>query len=240
VRLSGMHVDGFSEGYATGDGFMRRMDARAKLVLTAACIVASIASPGMAAPLSIGTLCIILLLVARAPMRVVIMRGAGPLLFGIAAAVLQALSHQGVHSGLHILARVYGSVSSVLFLTMTTPAYRLLSAAARLKMPQALCEVSLFAYRYVFVLLEDAVTVYHAQCIRLGYVGTVRGLKSLGTLAGSVFLRAYSQAEATGEAMALRGYTGDYLPACREKFRAVDAAFLCVGASLCLAVSLWT
>lgn len=238
---------------------MRRVDARAKLVFSLACVIASITAKTPAAGLIVGATCLLLTVCSGVQLRVMALRLAAPLLFAFIMAVLQAafsagtplyrldlmgyslgISRAGLENGAALMARVFGSVASVLLLTMTTPAHRLLSAAARFKVPQGFCEVALFAYRYIFVLLEDAVTVYHAQSIRLGYSGARLGIKSLGTLMGTVFLRAYSQAEATGAAMALRGYTGDYMPASREEFRATDAILLCGGLSLCLAVSLWT
>ena len=114
----------------------------------------------------------------------------------------------GLSNGLHIMARVFGAVFAVLFLTMTTPVHKLLSAAAKLRMPKALVELSLFAYRYIFVLLDDAVTIYQAQKVRLGYAGAGVSVRSLGTLCGAVFVRAYSRAEAAADSMELRGYEG--------------------------------
>ena len=253
-----MRVETFSELYVSRDGLIRNMDARAKLVFAAACLALAVISPNPAAPLAVGAVCLCLLLSSGAPVWAVCLRMSEPLVFALIVAALQAflarsataslsffgitfsVSADGLHRGALIMSRVFGAVSAVLFLTMTTPVHRLLSAAARLRAPKALVEISLFAYRYVFVLMEDAVTIYHAQKGRLGYSGVARGIRSLATLAGSVFLRAYGQAEATGEAMALRGYTGEYIPTFRERFRARDGLLLGTLFSFCLVVSIWT
>jgi cobalt/nickel transport system permease protein len=249
----------FSEEYARREGVIQRMDAGSKLIFTSACIVLSIASARPHAPAFVGALCLVLLIFAGAPARAVALRMAGPLLFASAAALMQAfiaggrpllfchvfsipfsLSEEGLFRGVLVLARVFGSVSAVLLLTMTTPAHRLLSGAARLKVPRGFVEVSLFAYRYVFVLLEDAVTVYNAQRARLGYSSFARGLRSLGALMGTVFLRAYGQAEATGASMAMRGYTGEYLPASCDRPTTSDVLALGAALTPILLVFIWT
>ena len=252
-----MRIETFSESYIRDDGPIRDIDARAKLVFAAACLALAVAAPNPAAPLAVGAVCLCLLLSSGAPVWAVCLRMSEPLVFALIIASLQAflvqgrggpglfgmtfsLSAEGLHKGVLIMSRVFGAASAVLFLTMTTPVHRLLSAAARLKAPKAMTELSLLAYRYVFVLIEDAVTIYYAQKGRLGYSSFTRGARSLAQLAGSVFLRAYDQAEATGEAMALRGYTGEYVPAFRERFRARDGLLLGALFSFCLIVSVWT
>lgn len=254
-----MRVEAFSDIHAGEGGLIREMDARAKLVFVAACILLAVASGSSAVSLTVGAVNILLLAASGARPGTVCLRMSEPLVFALVIAAIQAfltpgdalagfrvfgeslsVSEPGLHKGLLILSRVFGCVSAVLFLTMTTSAHRLLSAAARLRAPRAFVEVALLTYRYVFVLIEDAVTVYHAQAGRLGYAGFSRGVRSLGTLAGSVFLRAYNQAEATGEAMSLRGYTGSYLPSRSEELRPLDAALLCGAFAVCLTVSLWT
>lgn len=254
-----MRVETFSESYVNKAGFIQGIDSRAKLVFVLACLLLSVISSSPAVPVSVGAVCLALIAVSGAPILAVALRMSEPLLFAAILAAIQAfivrgdtlssfnvlgmnlsVSAEGLHKGVIIMSRVFGAVTAVLFLTMTTSVHRLLSAAARLRAPKAIVEISLFAYRYVFVLIEDAVTIYHAQKGRLGYSNFTRGTRSLATLAGSVFLRAFCQAEATGEAMAMRGYTGEYLPVFDERLRAADVALLSSVFSFCLLISIWT
>jgi len=254
-----MRVETFSESYVNDAGFIRSMDSRTKLLFVLACLLLSVISSSPAVPVTVGAVCLALVAVSGAPLRAVARRMSGPVFFAAILAAMQAflahgdalysfgafgttlsVSAAGLHKGALIMSRVFGAATSVLFLTMTTPVHRLLSAAVRLRMPKAIVEITLFAYRYVFVLIEDAVTIYHAQKGRLGYSSFKRGMTSLATLAGSVFLRAFNQAEATGEAMAMRGYTGEYVPTFKEEFRAVDALLLGALFTLCLIANAWT
>ena len=192
-----------------------------------ACLLIAVASPNPVVPVTIGIVCLALLLATGVPLKTVLFRVSEPLFFALMLALFQVFlaggapiarfevfglnlspSAQGLENGLHIMARVFGAVFAVLFLTMTTPVHKLLSAAAKLRMPKALVELSLFAYRYIFVLLDDAVTIYQAQKVRLGYSGAGVSVRSLGTLCGAVFVRAYSRAEAAADSMELRGYEG--------------------------------
>ena len=69
-------------------------------------------------------------------------------------------------------------------------------------------ELALLVYRYIFVLLEEIITIKDAQKVRLGYCNWRQSLRSLGILGGSLILRAYDRAERVFEAMVARGYTG--------------------------------
>jgi len=82
----------------------------------------------------------------------------------------------------------------------------------------------MFAYRYLFVFLEDATTIYSAQKNRLGYSGIKKGLSSFGVLAGSLVLRGFEQSQKTADAMIQRGYTGDIPLLKRKPFRLRELA----------------
>jgi len=254
-----MRVEVFSEDFSRAGSWVRGMDARAKLAFAACCLFLSVGSSSVAVPVFAGIVSLALLSFSGTKAMPVLLRAGEPLVFAVFVGAIQTFlvkgeplasfdvlgftltaSREGMARGLLIVARVFGAVMVVLFLTMTTPVDRLLSAAAWMRLPSGLVEVTMFAYRYVFVLLEDAVTIYHAQRGRLGYAGLRRGLASAGTLAGSVFLRAFSQAEATGAAMSQRGYTGSYVPECRERLRGADAAILGGLLALVSTVFIWT
>ncbi|MGA2192848.1 MAG: cobalt ECF transporter T component CbiQ [Nitrospirota bacterium] len=254
-----MRIETFSDGCQARGGLIRGMDARLKIILSVCCIAICIASSGIAVPIFIGAMCLGLVIASGASLKSIALRMAEPLVFSFALALFQAavskgapgasfkvvgiavvLSADGIARGMHLVARAFGAVSAVLFLSMTTPVYRLLSAASGLRFPKGLVELLFFSYRYIFVLMEDAVTVYHSQKGRLGYAGPVRGIRSLGVLFGSVLFRAYSQAEATGAAMVLRGYTGEYIPENTERLRASDLLIFAFLLSPCLAYCLWT
>jgi cobalt/nickel transport system permease protein len=115
---------------------------------------------------------------------------------------------EGLVHGLLIMCRVIGGVSLILFLSMSTPAHKLLLAARWFRLPKVFVELSLLIYRYIFVLIEEAVAVKDAQRVRLGYGSWRQGMRSVGTLGGILVLRAYDRAERVFAAMIARGYSG--------------------------------
>jgi cobalt/nickel transport system permease protein len=100
-----------------------------------------------------------------------------------------------------------------------------MAALSWLKVPQVLIDVALFAWRYLFLLLEDAQVVYHAQRNRLGYVGYRRGLRSFGTLAGVLVIKAFDNSQSITTAMVQRGYDGDMPMLLHKPFVRAEIAF---------------
>jgi len=119
-----------------------------------------------------------------------------------------AMTLEGVTEGLRVAARILGAVSVLVLIGMTTPLVNLLSALSWLRIPRTFIEILFFAYRYIFVLFDDARVVYSSQKNRLGYTGVFRRLRSFGTLASAVLLRALEQSTNTTTAMVQRGYSG--------------------------------
>jgi cobalt/nickel transport system permease protein len=92
----------------------------------------------------------------------------------------------------------------------------MMAALAWLRLPRGFIEIALFAWRYLFVLLDDAQVVYNAQKNRLGYAGYGRGLRSFGTLAGALVIKAFDNSQNITTAMVQRGYDGN-MPILRHK-----------------------
>jgi cobalt/nickel transport system permease protein len=107
-----------------------------------------------------------------------------------------------------IASRIAGAVSVVALAGFATPFTELMAALAWLRVPKGFIEVALFAWRYLFVLLDDAQVVFSAQRNRLGYSGYRRGLRSFGTLTGALVIKAFDNSQTITIAMVQRGYDG--------------------------------
>ena len=64
---------------------------------------------------------------------------------------------------------VLGSISCLYFLTLTTPVQAILQVLRKCKVPSLLIEITEIMYRFIFVFLETALTIYQSQNSRLGY-----------------------------------------------------------------------
>jgi cobalt/nickel transport system permease protein len=204
-----------------------RIDARVKLIFTLAVLVMVISYKGFFFPLLVLACCLAGCLYIRVPLRRFFLRFSEPLfigvvlvllklfftgsetLFSVKLAGIQITGHSdGLRGGLLIACRMMGAVSVVALLGFSTPFTATVAALAWLRVPKGLIEISMFAYRYIFMLFEDAMVIYNAQKNRLGYSTIRQGVNSFGVLAGSLTLKAFEHSQSTTVAMVQRGYDG--------------------------------
>jgi cobalt/nickel transport system permease protein len=220
-----------------------RIDARVKLLCALALLVMVISCRGAAFPLLVAGLCLLLCLSMGVRLRVLAIRFVEPL-FIIAMVLLLKLffagkvqlfswhifgvdivgHRDGLVEGLLIASRIGGAVSLVALLGFSTSFTDLMAALAWLRVPRGLIEVALFAWRYLFVLFDDAQVVYCAQKNRLGYAGLRRGLRSFGTLAGALVIKAFDNSQTVTTAMVQRGYDGTMPLLRHEPLRLMEVA----------------
>lgn len=199
----------FSDSFAHKDNFLSRVDARIKMFFVFAGIITILFSRAVQACVIVSLLALIFLISVRIPFKAILFRMLPPLAMAAVIALLNLIVYdKGIFESLLLMGKVTGCVSLVIFLSMTTPANELLGASLWFRIPKTWIEIAAVTYRYVFVLIEDAVTMKDAQMVRLGYSNLSKSMHSLAELAGSVFIRAYDQSIVTADAMRMRGYTG--------------------------------
>lgn len=222
---------------------LTRLDARVKLLCALALLVMVLSYKGTAFPLLLGGLCVGLCLNLGVRLRLLAIRFSQPLfiagmvlllkLFASGQAPLFSWSllgvtitgySDGLREGGQIACRIFGAVSVVSLVGFSTSFTDLMAALAWLRVPRGVIDVALFAWRYLFVLFDDAMVVYHSQKNRLGYAGYRRGLSSFGTLTGAMVIKAFDNSQTITTAMVQRGYDGT-MPLVRQKpFRLVEVA----------------
>jgi cobalt/nickel transport system permease protein len=136
----------------------------------------------------------------------------------------------GLLDGARVAGRILGGASLLAVVGFSTPFTDLLAALSWLRVPRVLIDIALFAWRYLFLLLEDAQVVYHAQRNRLGYIGYGRGLRSFGTLAGVLVIKAFDNSQSITTAMVQRGYDGEMPLLAHKPLRVAEvfSAFLVI------------
>jgi cobalt/nickel transport system permease protein len=232
----------FSE-YFKKDHLLSQVDARLKLGVSLFVLAMVLSYKGLAFPLFILGLSLCLCIRMKIPFKVFLLRFSEPVFIAAVVILLKFLfsgqetmfsiemrgititGHKdGLMDGLQIGSRILGAVSIVALLGFSTPFTEIMAGLSWLKIPKGLIEISLFAYRYIFVLLEDAMVIYNAQKNRLGYSNVKRGLNSFGTLTGSLTLKAFEHSQNTTTAMLQRGYDGN-IPMLKHKpFRFLEVA----------------
>jgi len=224
----------FSESFKK-DHFLRRVDARLKLLVGLALLAMVLGYRGFFFPLLLILLSLLMVMILQVPLRVFVMRLLEPLvivavilflklfssghlpLFSIDLFGLEIVAYrEGLVEGLTIGSRIIGAVSVLTIMGFSTPFTDFLGSLSWLRMPKGFIEIMVLAYRYIFVLLDEGMVIYNAQKIRLGYSGFKRSFNSFGSLTGSLILRAFEHSQNTAMAMAQRGYDG-YIPMTTEK-----------------------
>lgn len=203
------------------------VDPRIRLLAAGLLLALVISSHDSAFPWQMAGICLPVALIAGMQPRVLLMRMLHPLFIaavilvlktflggGETVALIQVAAFslsgrpEGLHEGLLISSRIMGAVSVAVLLSQVMTFTETMAALAWLRVPRGLVDVSMFAWRSLFMLYDDAGVVYTAQKNRLGYCGMRRGLRSFGSMAGMLVIRAFDSSQAMTVAMTQRGYDG--------------------------------
>lgn len=119
------------------------------------------------------------------------------------------IGRTGLLLSLRTMAKCFGAVSCMYFLSLTTPMIDLFTLLRKSIIPNFIVEIAELIYRYIFVLFDVSNRIHTAQDARLGYATLKTSYHSTAMLASNLFMRAFSQAEKTYTAMESRGYDGE-------------------------------
>jgi len=195
--------------YSKKDHFLRKVDGRLKIIVLVFSLIMVLCGEGIVFPLFITGVCLLMSLHAGVTLKRYLLRFSEPLFIGLVILIIKFLSQpNGVNEGMRIFLRIVASVSLVNLFTFTTDFTDIIEGLSWFRLPKTFIDVLLFAWRYVFVLLEEAFVIYNAQKNRLGYISIKRGLNSFGILTGSLVIKAFEHADNIALSMMQRGYDG--------------------------------
>ncbi len=118
------------------------------------------------------------------------------------------LSIEGTWGAWSILARATLGTATAVLLMATTPVTDVLAGLSRLRVPAALVAIAGFMVRYLEVVYDEAGRMRTAMAAR-GWHRRARGsLRTAGSMAGALLVRAYERGERVHTAMVARGYDG--------------------------------
>jgi len=218
----------FLDRYLEGTSPIHRLDPRLKLLSTLAFVLATTSTPPSAWPVfsSLAVLAWAAIFVSRIPLFQALKRSAIALPFiGIVALSLPftqggqvmwawrpfgwslAITDQGVVLFVTILIKAWLSVLASGLLVATTPFSSLLQAMRTLHIPAILTTIISFMYRYLFVLVDEAMRLQTAREARSAGSGGSLLWRAhvLGGMIGSLFIRSYERSERIYAAMLSRG-----------------------------------
>jgi cobalt/nickel transport system permease protein len=251
----------FFDRYSDRSSLIHRLDPRAKLIVALLFILAVILTSsgswtGFAAYLAIISG---LLLSSRVPPSYVLKRSLVILPFVIMLVIFLpfakgtdvaasyniwlwriTITHTGINILVNVLIKAWLSSLALIWLTATTSITRLLYGMERLHLPKVLIMILSLMYRYVFVLIDEAVRMKQARDSR-GSGGTAwLRLRTTGNMIGTLFIRSYERGERIYEAMVARGFAGEVRTFNRLSFRLLDAEFLITCSLILLLVGVFS
>jgi len=214
---------GYLDRLSYQDTFMHRLDPRTKVLTTLAFLLAVISYPKyeVAALAPFFLFPVLLMALGDIPpgfvLRKVLLVSPFALFVGIMNPVFDRsvafhLFGLPVSAGwvsfLSILLKFALSASAAILLLATTSFPRVCHALGHLGMPALFTSQLMFLYRYMFVLLEEALRVVRAKEMR-SFGGRGAGAVVFVRLLGMLFIRTLERAERIYGAMLARGFRGD-------------------------------
>jgi len=107
-----------------------------------------------------------------------------------------------------VLCRVFGCSISLFFIALTTPMTDLFNSMKRIGIPIELIDLMMIIYRYIFIVSAQAVEIWQAQVMRLGYGRPMEAIRSFSMLCGMLFISSWNAGEDLIHAMDCRCYNG--------------------------------
>ncbi len=233
-----MHIH-FLDPYRPRPSLIHQLDPRVKLVLTLAFILALALVPAGAWPAYVLFFSISLsvqilselgigYVLKRALLVLPFTLAALPILFtteGVSLVMLPAgpwtliITLEGAERLASIVLKAWLSVQMAIVLTASTPFPDLLLAMRAIKIPRLLVAIVGLMWRYLFVLVDEALRLMRAREARSGFrISATRNrpggslawrARVTGGMVGNLFLRSFDRAERIYAAMAARGYDGE-------------------------------
>jgi cobalt/nickel transport system permease protein len=213
------------------DSPIARLDARWRL---AALVLAGAAASFLRSPQALGFACssaLFLLVVARLPSRLIVGRFAALALFLVPFLIVLPIVRgaDGFVAAALVAVRAVTLFALALVVMATAPFHQTMRAAQALGVPRALTQITLMAYRYVFVLRDEFLRIRAALRVRGFRAGTsLHTYRTFAHVSGTLLIRGDERAERVAQAMRCRGFDGRFRSLDVFRTRPIDVALFAV------------
>jgi cobalt/nickel transport system permease protein len=133
-----------------------------------------------------------------------------------------SLRQEGSLNMLLIAAKFFSIITVATVLFASTPIARLVGAMRAMGLPSLLADMLLFTHRYIHQLAADIQRARTAARLRGARIKSLRSIRTMAYIVGSLLVRSHDQAERVFQAMTLRGYGNREVALRKRKPRAVD------------------
>ncbi|WP_065358101.1 energy-coupling factor ABC transporter transmembrane protein [Kluyvera georgiana] len=151
--------------------------------------------------LAVGVLTIVFS-ISRDPQTLLAGVPIGPYWLGITA--------QGVATANATFWRSLAALSATFWLVLNLPFPQLIVLLKRARVPRLLTEQILLTWRFIFILIDEAMAIHRAQTLRFGYRNVRLGYRSLAMLVSLLFTRVLMRYQQMSTALDIKLYQGDF------------------------------
>lgn len=106
--------------------------------------------------------------------------------------------------------RSLAALASTFWLVLNLPFPQLIVLLQRARVPRLMTEQILLTWRFIFILLEEALAIHRAQTLRFGYRRLPQGYKSFAMLVGLLFTRVLMRYRQMATVLDIKLYQGDF------------------------------
>jgi len=217
----------FIDKYSEVKSSIRDLDARAKVIIFFALILLCVTTPPKAFLVFGGYYLILvtILIVSRIPFVFILKRTAVAIPFIIMIAAFIpfieggaggsynlwgiTLYQRGILILFNVTVKALFGVAAVTLLVSTTPFDELMEGLKKLGVPKVFITIASFMYRYIFVVVDEAMRMKRARDSRNFEGKWIWQAGAIGHIVATLFLRSYERGERVYSAMLSRGYDGE-------------------------------
>ncbi|QMI07214.1 energy-coupling factor ABC transporter transmembrane protein [Citrobacter sp. RHB25-C09] len=116
----------------------------------------------------------------------------------------------GLHTANDTFWRSLAALAATFWLVLNLPFPQLIALLKRAHVPRLLTEQILLTWRFIFILLEEALAIHRAQTLRFGYRSLPESYRSLAMLVGLLFTRVLIRYQQMAATLDIKLYQGDF------------------------------
>lgn len=218
----------FIDRYSDGGSFLHRLDARTKIAVVflyaAAVVLTPKLSPGRFAGCFLGVF--LLMVLSRVPLVHFFRRSLVMLPFILVTSISALFAGASTTAGLLLVnvAKAFLVILSMVLLSATTRFPDLLKGLERCGVPRILVMLAAFMYRYLFVVLGEAMVMERSRLLRS--FGRRSKAAVYASLAATLFIRSFERGERVYQSMLARGFSARMQSLSRSCISSNDLLFL--------------
>ena len=110
-----------------------------------------------------------------------------------------------------LILKVFGAVSALQMMTLSTPSSEIISVLRRAHVPRIIVELMNIIYRYIFILMDTHTNMKNSAKSRQGYCGFKTSCYTFGSIASNMLVVSLKKANAYYNAMEARCYDGELI-----------------------------